>query len=143
MLVLQQQIRWTCTDKADGGAQGHRPLGSLCSTCWHKVLPHASYDTGTCRKGASGTHCAAGALAAVLQTADVLPGAVGLQPSHQCLQRAAVHQLLPLEDILVQEAASISAGPADTCNSCSSAPAHGRGTLHTHFSLCTRRTITL
>lgn len=63
-----------------------------------------------------GTHHASGALAAVLQAADVLPRAVGLQPGHQRLQRAAVHQLLPLEDILVEEAPGIPARPADTCD---------------------------
>lgn len=33
-----------------------------------------------------GAHHASSALAAVLQAADVLPGAVGLQPRHQSLQ---------------------------------------------------------
>lgn len=59
------------------------------------------YDPGT-RGVASGTRRAEGALTAVLQT-TMISQVLKAFSHHQRLQGAAVHQLLPLEDVLVQE----------------------------------------
>lgn len=67
-------------------------------------------------------HHASGALSAVLQAADILPGTVGLQPCHQSLQRATVDKLLPREDVLVQKDTSIPERQAETWDGYRSAP---------------------
>lgn len=72
--------------------------------------------------GPAGAHQASGALSAVLQVANVLPGTVGLQPCHQHLQRATADKLLTSEDVLVQKDAGIPARQSETRDGCSSAP---------------------
>ena len=69
-------------------------------------------------EGSEGAHHASGAFATVLQAADVLPGAVGLQPCHERLQRATVNKLLPTEDVLIQKGAGIPARQAEMGDGC-------------------------
>ena len=75
-------------------------------------------------EGSEGTHHASGAFTTVLQAADVLPGAVGLQPCHQRLQCATADKLLPTEDVLIQKGAGIPARQVEAADGCSVSRAH-------------------
>lgn len=131
-ISLRSMVGGRCTDcKAGWCTQGHEDNGFppeadallTGAECWHHLsYRRRTWGRGAGTSGACRAHHASCALAAVLQAADVLPGTVGLQPCHQCLQRATVHKLLPMEDVLIQEESCIPARGVQTREGLSSAP---------------------